>query len=331
MIHINSSALTVTCLFIYLNCVNCKHDSNPLEQRSEAQLSKRLILTSNWFWTSITHSLIGSSAEWKVQQLTPHLEDPATYIPTLEVLKLAQDAQLIVLNGAEYEQGLKSISLPLSRVVKTAQTFKHKWLSFPTSGKHQRHQHGEGVAHQHRGIDGHTWMDPRLMSTQLNILVERLTKMGIQQDSSSLKELNQDIQKLDLMWEELSSKLREYTLFSNHPSYQYVAQHYQLEITAFELSPTETLTHDQLAALKALIQEKRRPQHKGVILLWESPPSHQVSEHLKAVISGGQGDSINSFVIHTLEQPIKGKAISPLQLYLEDLSALSLKLESGPP
>lgn len=103
----------------------------------------------------------------------PTGNDPIWWRPNPMQTTAFQRADLILLNGAQLEKWVRTVSLPDNRTVRTAEGFSNEWLRFE---KEVRHRHGPKGEHVHKDIDGHTWLDPILASKQAAAIATALKK-----------------------------------------------------------------------------------------------------------------------------------------------------------
>lgn len=94
--------------------------------------------------------------------------DPAHGTPLPEHILKAQEADLILTHGLGYEVWLNTASLPISKVIATAD--KLDTLELPG----QTHSHGDEGEHSHRGRDPRTWLDPMLFRDQARATAKAL-------------------------------------------------------------------------------------------------------------------------------------------------------------
>lgn len=282
-----------------------------------------LIYTSTWILKDLTSSALEDST--RVNLLTPPDRDPAHYTPSVQTLSRLQEAQLIILNGARLETGLDAVSLPLSRTLKSARGFRDQWMRYPKHLSEATHHHGPEGAHNHQGVDGHTWLDPILLRRQLSAIISRLELLRLPISKERLRHVDQQLKRIDTQWRTLAPLLRARATVSNHPAYQYVSRRYQLSVEPLDLSPETPPSNEQLNALRRALA--RRAELRP-LMLWESAPSLEVRLKLEPL-------KITHVVISTLEQrpqrlstahtsPTRSAA---LEIYERELDALRAALD----
>ena len=104
----------------------------------------------------------------------PQEEDPAFWKPQDKDIMQYQQADLILLNGAEYEKWLPAAVLPLTKQVVTSQVFMDRYV---TNGEVVTHSHGPAGMHSHGLIDFNTWMDPQQAALQAQSVRDELVRL----------------------------------------------------------------------------------------------------------------------------------------------------------
>lgn len=197
----------------------------------------------------------------------PAGEDPAGWRPPREVLVDYQSADLIVVNGAGFEEWVEGASLPQSRLLDTSARFADEFIVRESAP----HSHGGEAEHTHEGIDGHVWLDPILATAQVgsiaDALAARLNGHG-ESVRSAGEALEQDLSALGQRLDAIAPKLARATVLANHPAYDYLARRYGWDVTNFDLDPDSPLDdHDFEHVRDAVVAGP------GVrIMLWESEP-----------------------------------------------------------
>lgn len=204
----------------------------------------------------------------KVTNPLPENEDGAFWVSPREVVKLYHAADLIVMNGSNYEQGFEKVSLPESKVINTTAFLKGNEviLDDPVT-----HSHGGAGAHTHQGVDGHTWVDPRTAKRQAQAIAEALSERRpalAAEFKANLEKLNGQFDELDRMMREKVMPLAEgKQLVAAHPAYNYLARTYKFNVKSFHLDPGEALGKEELDRIEKYLKE-----HPAAVILWENEP-----------------------------------------------------------
>lgn len=213
----------------------------------------------------------------KVENLCPLDADPIFWMPDEAALTRYQKADMVVSNGAGYEQWLSRVNLPLGTVVDSASGFQDEHLMYKTAVVHT---HGPGGAHTHEGIDGHTWLDPMNALRQARAIHKALIKRRPAHEAdfdAGLARLTTDLTALDQAFRALSARLGDTPLMAAHPAYSYLGHRYGWRLENLDLDPG---SHPTAAQMRGVAELRRR--HPAQILLWESAPSSEVTVALDA-------------------------------------------------
>lgn len=209
----------------------------------------------------------------------PDDADPIFWQPSREQIGDYQKADLILVNGGEYEKWIATASLPESRVVDLSRSFADAFIRYESV----THQHGSGGAHTHEGIDGHTWLDPINAKAQVQAIAKALRQRRpdhVAAIDQRTAELERDLDVLDARFKALAPAARDVLLIASHPAYNYPSRRYALGIVNVALDPEAEPSAGELAAIDRATG--KRPEAKKRILLWESQP---IDAAVKAVAS----------------------------------------------
>ncbi len=206
----------------------------------------------------------------------PPNEDPAFWRPSKHVVRQYQRADLILLNGADFEKWVDTTSLPLNALVDTAAGFKDQWLMFPEVITHSHGPHG---AHSHGNIDFNTWLDPLLAIRQAEAVEAALRQLSAVPEAELRRrgqQLRRDFEALDRQLRELSQTLARRPLLASHPVYGYLAREYHWDLHSVHWEPDEPVPAAQWTAFDTL-----RAQHPANLMLWEDEPLPEVRAELQ--------------------------------------------------
>ena len=218
--------------------------------------------TSFYPLTFFVEEIAGDALE--IYAPVPANADPALWRPSSEALIGLQQARLILLNGAGFEAWVGKVSLPESRIVRTAKSFSGEWIE----REEESHSHGGMAPHSHGAIDGHTWMDPQQALQQARSVHGALARTFPELDfEPGMSALEAKLQTIDEAWQVLSPRLEQASVMASHPSYDYPARRYGFRIENFDLDPAEPLGDHDLRHI-ADHAGKGTPR----LMLWESEP-----------------------------------------------------------
>lgn len=245
------------------------------EQPMSAQKAARLTAYTTFYPTTYFAERIGGEHVRVVNPCPPDA-DPAYWMPDDETLVDYQAADLIVINGAEFEKWVAKVSLPMAKVVDTTEPLKGEFITL-TDGV--THSHGPAGKHTHVGIDGHTWLDPINAKRQAAVIKAALVKACPDQAEameSNFAKLGADLDKLDARLKEVSKKIGERALIANHPAWNYVARRYGWTLKTFHLDPEEMPDDETIAQIKAHLAA-----HPAQIILWEAEPTPEIESRFR--------------------------------------------------
>ncbi len=203
-------------------------------------------------------------------------EDPAFWLPEQNVVVEYQQADLILCNGATYAKWLDKVSLPLSKMVDTAEAFKDRYLEVQDP---VTHSHGPGGMHSHTGVDFNTWLDPLQAIQQANAVRQALAKLVPEKASvmeAGFESLKKDLEALDAALRAVSTKADERPLMASHPVYNYLARRYKWRLKSLHWEPSEMPSEEEWKKLGGMLKD-----HPAKFMIWEDQPDAPIAERLK--------------------------------------------------
>jgi len=206
----------------------------------------------------------------------PQDEDPAFWKPRDKDIVQYQQADLILLNGADYEKWLPSTVLPLTKQVITSQVFMDRYV---TNGEVITHSHGPQGMHSHGLIDFNTWMDPQQAALQAQSVHDELVRLvpsAAKDFDANLQTLQKDLADLDATLVTVSSHLGKEPLLASHPVYQYTARRYGWDLRSVHWEPDEMPSEEEWQKLVALHEK-----HPAKLMIWEEAPLPAVADRLR--------------------------------------------------
>src|SRR5262249_31071895 len=151
----------------------------------------------------------------------PKGEDPAFWNPGRDIKRRYQLADLVLLNGADYEKWVNTTTFRRGRLVDTSAAFTNQWLQVPDA---VTHSHGPQGSHSHAGVDFNTWLDPRLLSRQADAVEAAFQKLLPESAAEVRKrgeELRRDLAGLDAALQRAGAPLSGQAVLASHPVYNY--------------------------------------------------------------------------------------------------------------
>jgi len=280
----------------------------PAASSSTVPARRPVVCTTSYPLFYFAQRLAGDRAT--VRFPAPANEDPAFWRPSRDIVRQYQRADLILLNGADFEKWVNTTSLPLAPQVDTAAGFKQDWLMFPEVITHSHGPHG---AHSHGAIDFNTWLDPLLALRQADAVADALRRLlpgaGAELEQRR-QQLRRDLLALDQELRGLSTRLASQPLLASHPVYGYLAHRYGWNLASVHWEPDEPVTDAQWVAFDAL-----RARHSGTLMLWEEQP-------LPAVGAGLRARHVLPVVFWTCgNRPVHGDYLQAMEQNLDTLRA----------
>ena len=282
-------------LFILLSCQE-KKETEPLKEKTKVL---RVYVSSYplyFFANSIGNE--------KIDLHFPAMRasSPANWKPITDTIASMQQADVIFLNGADFENWLMNVSLPNNKVVVTTDQSKELLLE---SGKTYSHSHGEGGSHKHTAKARTTWMDLSLAIKQAEVIKNELVRLQPENESyfeENFEQLQIKLSELDEEFRQAVAENSEVYIAFSHPEYQYFQKAYGLKGESLHWEPNQILDKEMLHDVEHLIKSK-----KISAIIWEDQPLQESVESLEKlgvksiVISPilSTPDSIN--FIHQLE------------------------------
>jgi len=255
-----------------LACLAVACGDDPRTASPAAAEQESTVYTSFYPTAYFTRRIAGETL--RVVCPLPPDADPVFWQPSRETVQALQAADLIVLNGAGFEQWTQAVSLPESRVVDTSRALEEELITYETV----THSHGGGGEHTHEGLDGHTWLDPLQAKMQARAIRDALRARFPERSAAyagGFDALARDFDGLHARLTEIAAKLEGVRLLCSHPAYNYLARRYGWEVQSFDLDPAEALDTEQL-------EHVVEHASGATLLLWESAPLAATAEALAA-------------------------------------------------
>ncbi|MBF0502713.1 MAG: zinc ABC transporter substrate-binding protein [Candidatus Riflebacteria bacterium] len=203
----------------------------------------------------------------------PENKDPSSWMPDRDTLVKMQKADLILMNGANYELWAKKVSLPPSKTVIATNPFEKELIRFPNA---ITHSHGPAGMHTHEGIDGHTWLDPINAITEAETVEKALLQHFPSNEADFAKgfsALKKQFTDLDGAFRKSSRDIQGKILLCTHPAYNYIARRYGWTVETHSINPDDRLDPKDLEWIK-----DSHAKHPFACVLWESQPKPEIEK-----------------------------------------------------
>jgi zinc transport system substrate-binding protein len=234
--------------------------------------------------------------------------DPAFWMPDVNTISEYQQADLVLLNGANYAKWISKVTLPQSKMVNTSARFKDRYI---TAEEAVTHSHGPGGEHSHASVMFTTWLDFSQAVEQAEAVKDALiaARLGPQEELvRNYESLRRDLIALDMAVAEITKGFEGQPLFTSHPVYDYLARRYKLNIKSLFLDANGRPDDILWEAV-----EYFRRDHPASWVIWESRPRQEMAEFLEA-------RGIRSLVFDPCSsRPDKGDFLTVMQHNIEHL------------
>ena len=221
--------------------------------------------------------------------------DPAAWTPEPAEILAFQDADLILMNGAEYEGWRETATLPASRLVDTSADFEESLIYVEDA---ITHSHGPEGEHTHGEMASVTWLDLSLAARQAEAIRDALIARdpdGASGFHDRFDELVAKLRELDESLEAALARFQGDRFLSATPSYHYFARRYGVEVEALRFDVEDPMGHDFWHDLEHALS------HGAVsVMLWEEEPPAGVRDRLADL-------GIESLVVDPAANPRLGR------------------------
>jgi zinc transport system substrate-binding protein len=205
-------------------------------------------------------------------------EHPAYWKPAVHIIQAYQNADLILLNGADYAKWLKTAVLSQSTLIDTSKACKDHYIELEDV---MTHSHGPGGEHAHGNVAFTVWLDMQIALKQAEAIAAAFAARDAANSATyeaNLKTLKKDLVDLDTQLKGISKTNPETLLIGSHPVYQYLTEAYGLNLAPVHWEPEEMPTEEMWNEFKELLT-----QHPAKWLVWEGEPGPEIVARLKAL------------------------------------------------
>ncbi|MBW2554184.1 MAG: zinc ABC transporter substrate-binding protein [Deltaproteobacteria bacterium] len=262
-------SFSIVFIIIFASVVVCSHAAG-------GQSEKLTVYTVNYPLKYFAERIAGEHA--KVEFPAPPDVDSAYWMPNAKTIAGYQQADLILLNGANYAKWISKVSLHRSKMVDTSATFKNRYITMKET---ITHSHGPEAAHAHESTAFTLWIDFDLAVKQAAEIVKALSRKKSELKDTFQKNytsLENDLVTLDQEINEFVAKNRSLPLIMSHPVYDYFARRYKLNIKSVHWEPDEVPGDEQWIELRGMLKD-----HPTQWMIWESDPIKKSVERLKTM------------------------------------------------
>ena len=253
-------------LVVLMGCGSTPNaDSNPTDG------SRNIVVTYSVLG-SVVEQLVGDLAT--VSVIIPDGQDPHEFEPSAKDIESLNNADLVVANGLDFEEGLEqTIDQAVDSGVNVFMVGDH--ITVREMSKDEDHGHDEDHAeeestettveseeeHAHGAYDPHLWLSPAAMLEMLPALADAISTATGADLTSQLASLQSELTALDTQIKETIDGIT-CELVSGHDELGYFADRYGCEVIGAiipSLSTTSEASAGELAALKVEVEEHGVP------------------------------------------------------------------------
>lgn len=251
-----------------------------------------------------------------VRCLLPDDEDPIFWKPDPETIGQYQNARLVITNGAEFEKWVAGAALPRGRTVASLGDDALQGAGGAIVMESTTHSHGPAGEHTHEGIDGHTWVSPKLAIIQARRIAEAMANAWPEHAeafAANLALLVEDLEMLQASLQDLTPAVNRHRVLASHPAYNYLARDLGWDVHNLDLDPESEDTqavvdavhdalhadedhhhdhehgddhghghgHDEAAHGEGEADHEHTHGDKPAILLWEGEPTDAIRDALR--------------------------------------------------
>lgn len=241
----------VVCSFI-VSITGCA--SSPENNSNPTDGSRNIVVTYSVLG-SVVEQLVGDLAT--VNVIIPDGQDPHEFEPSAKDIESLNNADLVVANGLDFEEGLEqTIDQAIDSGVNVFMVGDH--ITVREMSKDEDHDHDD---EEHGAYDPHLWLSPAAMLEMLPALAEAISTATGADLTSQLASLQSELTELDTQIKETIDGIT-CELVSGHDELGYFADHYGCEVIGAiipSLSTTSEASAGELAALKVEVEEHGVP------------------------------------------------------------------------
>jgi zinc transport system substrate-binding protein len=260
-------------VFAFLACLAaCGQGTSPGGDVAVAT-GKPRVYTVNYPLAWATEQLAGEFAE--VHFPAPAGIDPAFWEPDRETIAAFQQADLILLNGANYAKWISKVSLPRNRMIDTSVGFADQYIAVDSGPVHT---HGPEGGHSHGELAFTTWLDLSLYAMQVEAIAGALIALLPDEEAAITQRqlsLVSELVALDSKLIESGQRADGAPVLYSHPVYQYFDRRYGLNGLALHWEPDQVPTAKDWAELDAALE-----RHDAKLMVWEDKPTEETRSGL---------------------------------------------------
>ena len=206
----------------------------------------------------------------------PQDVDPAFWQPDVETISAYQQADIVLLNGANYARWLPRVSLAENRLLDTSRAFREQLIPMNSGPVHS---HGPEGQHSHGEFAFTLWLDLSLYLQQVETIAAALQERQAQEPGVIARRqqgIVERITALDAELEDLGKTFNGAPILYSHPVYQYFNRRYEFNGHSLHWEPDQLPSTQDWSELESLLEH-----HGASVMLWEAEPLPQTRDKLE--------------------------------------------------
>jgi zinc/manganese transport system substrate-binding protein len=258
-----------------------------------------------------------------VEVIMPLGADPHDFAPSAKQAESMEDADLLVVNGAGFEEGMDGVIDSVVADGTPRYAFADSIDLLDGAGSDHDHEttSAEGDEHEHGAFDPHLWTDPARMITGVRGLAAALAAVGGIDAAALDQQVAAYVTELETLDADIEAALEpvpadDRVMVTNHEVFAYFADRYGFEIVGAvvpSLTTSAETSSRELEELAAVITAEGIPA-----IFVETTQSTDLAEALADEVDGGvDGGVAGDVAIVELFTESLGEPGSGAETYIE--------------
>jgi zinc transport system substrate-binding protein len=260
----------------------------------------------------------------QVTQLVPSNTEIHAWEPSASDITAAEEADIIVYNGAGLDHWMEDEILPaLSQTKVRIKVDTTEGLPL-LLGEAEANEHEN--EHEHGLYDPHTWVSPYMGKLQAEKIYDALVQRDPAHENyytERLSNLESKLEQIDANYTATLSTKQKSMIFVSHEAFGYLAHRYEFEQHGvIGLSADEQPSAATIANILGLMVE-----HKTYVIYVDPVYSEEYAQTLRNELETQTGHSVSILELHLILGPINGKDY--LDQQTSNLESLRVGLEAS--
>jgi zinc transport system substrate-binding protein len=252
----------------------------------------------------------------QVTQIVPNNTEIHSWEPATSHIVAADDADIIIYNGAGLDHWMEDDVLPALSNTKTRTVVETTLDLDLLLGSEDE---SETEEHEHKLYDPHTWVNPYMAKLQAEKIFNTLVQKDPQHESYYTErwlDLKSRLEQVDNEYSTGLADAKKDAIFVSHEAFGYVAYRYGFEqYGVIGLSADEQPSAATIANLVNLMQE-----HEIFVVYVDPVYSSEYTQTIKSEIQAQTGHTITILELYLMLGPSDGKDfLTQMQLNLANL------------